>query len=72
MEMVSISGTHMTLLQEYSKKTGISVDRCVFDALFDWLGNVAPVTLEQMGLAPLKSPCAFRPLHTANRGTLRR
>jgi hypothetical protein len=72
MGMVSISDTYMTLLQEYSKMTGVSVNRCVFDALFDWLGNVAPVTLEQMGLPPLKSPYAFRPPNTANRGTLRR
>jgi hypothetical protein len=51
--MVSISESYMTLLQDYSDKTGVPIDRCVSDALFDWLGNVAPITLEQLGLEPL-------------------
>jgi len=54
MAIVSISESYMALLQDYCAKTGIPIDRCVSDALFDWLGNVAPVTLEQMGLKPLK------------------
>jgi hypothetical protein len=52
--MVSIDDSYMALLQDYSNKTGVPVERCVSDALFDWLANVAPVTLEQMGLPPLK------------------
>jgi hypothetical protein len=54
MAMVSISESYMALLQDYSAKTRIPIDRCVSDALFDWFANVAPVTLEQMGLKPLK------------------
>jgi hypothetical protein len=54
MAMVSISESYMALLQDYCVKTGIPIDRCVSDALFDWLANVAPVALEQMGLKPLK------------------
>jgi hypothetical protein len=53
MGMVSISESYMVLLQDYSNKTGVPIDRCVSDALFDWLGNVAPVTLRQLGLEPL-------------------
>jgi hypothetical protein len=53
MGMISINESYMTLLQDYSDKTGVPIDRCVCDALFDWLGNVAPVTLEQLGLEPL-------------------
>jgi hypothetical protein len=54
MGMVSISDSYMALLQDYSDKTGVPIERCVSDVLFDWLGNVAPVTLEQLGLEPLK------------------
>jgi hypothetical protein len=54
MAVVSISESYMALLQDYCVKTGVPIDRCVSDALFDWLANVAPVTLEQMGLKPLK------------------
>ena len=54
MAIVSISESYMALLQDYSAKTGIPIDRCVSDALFDWLATVAPMTLEQMGLKPLK------------------
>jgi len=53
MEMVSVSDRYITLLRDYSEKTGISIDRCLNDALFDWLGNVAPVVLAQLGLPPL-------------------
>jgi hypothetical protein len=53
MEMVSISDSYMALLQDYSEKTGVPIDRCVPDALVDWLANVAPLTLERMGLPPL-------------------
>jgi hypothetical protein len=52
--MISVSDSYTALLQDYSLKTGVPIDRCVSDALFDWLANVAPVTLEQMGLEPLK------------------
>ena len=54
MAIVSIRESYMALLQDYCGKTGIPIDRCVSDALFDWLANVAPLTLEQMGLEPLK------------------
>ena len=54
MAIVSIPESYIALLQDYCGKTGIPIDRCVSDALFDWLANVAPVTLEQMGLEPLK------------------
>jgi hypothetical protein len=54
MGMVSIDDSYMALLQDYSKKTGIPVDRCVSDALFDWLKDCAPFTLERMGLPPLR------------------
>jgi hypothetical protein len=54
MAMVYISEGYMALLHDYSGKTGVPIDRCVADALFDWLSNVAPGTLEQMGLEPLK------------------
>lgn len=54
MAIVSIMESYMALLEDYSGKTGLPIDRCVSDALFDWLANVAPVTLERMGLEPLK------------------
>ena len=54
MAIVSINESYMALLNDYSGKTGVPIDRCVVDALFDWLANVAPLTLEQMGLEPLK------------------
>jgi hypothetical protein len=54
MRMVSISDSYMALLQDYSYKTGVPVDRCVADALFDWSTEVAPAKLEQLGLPPLK------------------
>jgi hypothetical protein len=54
MGMVSISESYMALLQDFSDKTRVPVERCVSDALFDWIANVAPVTLAHMGLEPLK------------------
>lgn len=54
MGMVSISDAYMALLQDYSERTGVTVDRCVSDALFDWLANTAPATLERLCLPPLK------------------
>jgi hypothetical protein len=56
MAMISVSDSYMALLQDYCMKTGKPIDRCVSDALFDWLANVAPLALEQMGLKPLKLP----------------
>jgi hypothetical protein len=50
MAFVQVSEHYMTLLQEYRNKTGVTIDRCVSDALFDWLSNVAPATLERLGL----------------------
>jgi hypothetical protein len=52
--MISISDSYMALLRGYSKKTGVPIDRCVSDALFDWLANVAPLTLKRLDLPPLK------------------
>jgi hypothetical protein len=54
MGMISVADHYTALLHDYSEKTGVSVERCVSDALFDWLANVAPVILEQLGLEPLK------------------
>jgi len=53
MAMISIDETYMALLQDYSEKTGVPINRCVSDALFDWFANVAPFRLEQLGLPPL-------------------
>jgi hypothetical protein len=50
---ISISDSYMALLQDYSDKTAVPVERCVYDALFDWLINVAPITLENFCLPPL-------------------
>jgi hypothetical protein len=49
----AVNYLEMALLRDYSNKTGIPVDRCVSDALFDWLADVAPVNLERFGLPPL-------------------
>jgi hypothetical protein len=51
--VVAVSYREMALLQDYSNKTGITIDRCVSDALIDWLAYVAPVNLERFGLPPL-------------------
>jgi hypothetical protein len=51
---VSVGDSYMALLQDYSQKTGVPVDRCVSDALFYWLAIVAPVALEEKGLPALK------------------
>jgi hypothetical protein len=56
MAMISVSDSYMALLQDYCAKAKTTIDRCVSDALFDWLANVAPFTLDQMGLKPLKLP----------------
>jgi hypothetical protein len=48
--MVALRYREMALLRDYSNKTGIPIDRCVSDALFDWLADVAPVNLELLGL----------------------
>ena len=52
MGLVSINDSYMALLQDYSHKTGVPIDRCVSDALSDWLANVAPLTLQQIGPPP--------------------
>jgi hypothetical protein len=51
--VVPVSYREMALLQDYSKKTGVPIDRCISEALADWLANVAPVNLELSGLPPL-------------------
>jgi hypothetical protein len=51
--MVALRYRELALLKDYSNKTGIPIDRCVSDALFDWLADVAPVNLELLGLPPL-------------------
>jgi hypothetical protein len=71
MAIVFITESNMALLHDYSGKTGVSVDRCVSDALFDWLASVAPVTLEQMGLEPLKLRTQERDLQRPGPRTLR-
>jgi hypothetical protein len=53
--MVAVSFRQMALLQDYSNKTGVPIDRCVSDALFDWLADVAPVNLKFWGLSPLNA-----------------
>jgi hypothetical protein len=50
---VAVSYREMALLQDYSIKTGIPIDRCVSEALSDWLAYVAPATLEALDLPPL-------------------
>jgi hypothetical protein len=52
-EVVPVSYREMALLRDYSKKTGVPVDRCVSEALSDWLANVAPINLELSDLPPL-------------------
>jgi hypothetical protein len=52
---VAVSYRQMALLQDYSNKTGVPIDRCVSDALFDWLTYVAPVNLQLLGLPPVKA-----------------
>jgi hypothetical protein len=51
--VVAVSYREMALLKDYSNKTGVHIDRCVSEALSDWLANVAPVNLERSGLPPL-------------------
>jgi hypothetical protein len=65
--VVPVSYREMALLQDYSKKTGIHIDRCVSEALADWLANLAPVNLEFSGLPPLNVPlgkCGIRLLRS--------
>jgi hypothetical protein len=50
--VVPVSYREMALLQDYSKKTGEPIDRCVSEALSDWPANVAPVNLELSCLPP--------------------
>ena len=51
--VVAVGYREMALLRDYSNKTGIPIDRCVSDASFDWLADVAPVNLDRFGLPPL-------------------
>jgi hypothetical protein len=51
--VVAVGYREMALLQDYSNKTGVPVDRCVSDALSDWLAYVAPANLKVLGLLPL-------------------
>jgi Ribbon-helix-helix domain len=46
MKKVLITDSYMSLLKEYSDRTGIPVARCVSDALSDWLVNVAPLEMD--------------------------
>jgi hypothetical protein len=46
MKKVSVTNSYMSLLKDYSDRTGISVARCVSEALSDWLTNVAPLALD--------------------------
>jgi hypothetical protein len=58
--VVAVNYREMALLEDYSKKTGISIDRCVSDALFDWLADVAPMNLRSFGLPPLNAQLGRR------------
>jgi hypothetical protein len=51
--VVAVSYREMALLKDYSNKTGVHIDRCVSEALVNWLAYVAPVNLERSGLPPL-------------------
>jgi hypothetical protein len=65
--VVPVSYREMALLQDYSNKTGVPIDRCVSEALADWLANVAPVNLELSGLPPLNvqlGKCGIRLLRS--------
>jgi hypothetical protein len=53
---VAVSYRGMALLQDYSNKTGVPIDRCVSDALSDWLAYVAPASLQVLDLPPLNAP----------------
>jgi hypothetical protein len=53
---VAVSYREMALLRDYSNKTGVPIDRCVSEALSDWLAYVAPANLEVLDLPPLKAP----------------
>jgi hypothetical protein len=46
MKKVSITDSYMSLLRDYSDRTGIPIAMCVSQALSDWLVNVAPLVLE--------------------------
>ena len=56
MKRVAIRDSYMLLLQDYSKRTGGDVARCVSDALSGWLPNVVPQTLDHAGQEPLMGP----------------
>jgi hypothetical protein len=47
---IIISTRHLVLLRRYSAKTGVSVDRCVHDALTEWFRKGAPATVTQLSL----------------------
>jgi hypothetical protein len=47
---ILISSRHVNLLRDYSKKTGLSIDLCVHDALVDWFRKGAPGDLGRLGL----------------------
>jgi hypothetical protein len=47
---ILISSRHVNLLRNYSKKTGLSVDLCVHDALSEWFRKGPPMTLGRLGL----------------------
>jgi hypothetical protein len=51
--VVAVGNREMALLRDYSNKTGVDIDRCVSEALSDWLAYVAPVNLDLAGLPPL-------------------
>jgi hypothetical protein len=53
---VAVSYREMALLQDYSNKTGVPIDRCVSEALSDWLAYVAPANLEALDVPPLNAP----------------
>jgi hypothetical protein len=52
MKKVSVSNNYMSLLRDYSDRTGISVARRVSDALSDGPANVAPLALGHASQEP--------------------
>jgi hypothetical protein len=59
MKRVSVRDSYMSILKDYSNKTGISVTQCVSDALSDWLANVAPLALDPATQESIRGPTRY-------------
>jgi hypothetical protein len=53
MANLPIHDEQMRLLKEYEAKTGVPINRCVDEAVSNWLICVAPVRLVELGQEPL-------------------